>query len=84
MMMMVTQAGLLQQLGPGDHGTVPACLARPTCPGCPCCASGLVVVVKVRVVMMVIMMIVTMMLMLMLPCHVMTLGCPGFGPLHPL
>ena len=64
-MMMITQAGLLQQLGPGDHGTVPARLARPTCPGCPCCASGLLVLVKVVVVMMIVMI----MLMLMLPCH---------------
>ena len=64
-MMMVTQASLLQQLGPGDHGTVPARLARPTCPGCPCCASGLLVLVKVMVVMMIVMMVV----MLMLPCH---------------
>ena len=54
-MMMVTQASLLQQLGPGDHGTVPARLARPTCPGCPCCASGLLVLVKVMVVMMIVM-----------------------------
>ena len=65
-MMMVTQAGFLQQLRPGDHGTVPACLARPTCPGCPCCASGLIVVL---VTVMVVMMIVMIMLMLMLPCH---------------